>query len=594
MNKSSPLLNQPSVNEVVNWLIENKLPPLPIAPAQDAYKYPKLNPDNPEKGIYCHAPLAEVDGKLCPVPRFTGKNPSYLDNNDHPHSVNHRIFQSRMPDQGEINSWFSNPKNGIATLGNEHTVFVDFDVKNFGSTEACDAAVGSWVEANPKLQNTYAERTHSGGWHFMVQTEQPKAFTNFALEPGGPHVGEVLGVGRVCVLAPTIGPTGNSYQVRQAAANPVLVADLSTIGVYKSGAAAVTKASQHGVSLAAGPIKARPRCRKTVVDSRTVDLSDLISDRARDVLVGGGGGHSDRSYAILSLARESFGWENWARDNSIALAGQSAKDLTLAGGVAHGADEDHVQRIMDGASLDLAHPSCEHGGEHFPWLRLRKISPILFEEKAPNTIKTAADARKPRLNLGKIVDDSVDLNHQFLTAASLVLKNKGQVGSDDYTLSFAGSRYNVNLDKKGKISVLKDGLTIFAYQDKKTIFNRTKKEDSKSLLIDAEIESNSTTKDIPVAKQYSPKATELLNLASLIMSRAGQPSESGGFKVQGKRNLVTLSEDGTLLAKQEGKTVLIAKGSDIEFSLPSDNVLKDFRRAASFLCNQKQPEQMQV
>jgi hypothetical protein len=71
--------------------------------------------------------------------------------------------------------------------------------------------------------------------------------------------------------------------------------------------------------------------KKTLPGSSTVDLSDLISDRARDVLAGGGGGHSDRSYAIVSLAREAFGWENWARENSIPLSGQSAEALTLSG-----------------------------------------------------------------------------------------------------------------------------------------------------------------------------------------------------------------------------------------------------------------------
>jgi hypothetical protein len=500
-----------------------------------------------------------------------------------------------MPDPSEMEAWFSNPQNGIATLGNERTVFIDFDVKNFGSRDACDAAVLAWAETHPQLKQTYAEQTHRGGWHFMVQLDHPKDFTNFALEPGGMHVGEVLGVGRVCVLAPTIGPTGNPYRARHRVAAPVTVADLSAIGIFKSGAQTATKSSEHGVPLGeAIPVKARPRRKKTLPGSATVDLSDLISDRARDVLAGGGGGHSDRSYAILTLARESFGWENWARENSIALAGQSAKDLTLAGGAAHGADEDHIQRIMDGASLDLARPSCEHGGDQFPWLRLQKLLPILFDEKAPSTIKPAVDERKLKLNLGKIVDNSLDLNYQFLTAASLALKHKGQVGSNDYTLSFIGFVYNVNLDKKGKLSVLKDGLTIFAYQDKKTTFNRIKKDDAKFLLVDAGIESSSTTKDQPATRRHSPKATELLNLASLIMSRAGQPSESGGFKVQGKRNSVTLSEDGVLLAKQEGRTVLMAKGSDIKFSLPSNDVLKDFRRAASFLSNQKQPEQVQA
>ncbi len=67
------------------------------------------------------------------------------------------------------------------------------------------------------------------------------------------------------------------------------------------------------------------------------------------------------------------------------------------------------------------------------------------------------------------------------------------------------------------------------------------------------------------------------------MSRAGQPDEAGGFAVQGRRNSVVLTSQGVLIATQEGRTVLKAKGADIVFSRPSESVLNDFRTAAALL-----------
>jgi hypothetical protein len=155
-------------------------------------------------------------------------------------------------------------------------------------------------------------------------------------------------------------------------------------------------------------------------------------------------------------------------------------------------------------------------------------------------------------------------------------------------LAFVGDQYAVNLDKEGKLSIFKDGRTIFAYEDKKTVFNRSQASDLKSLLIDAKIEpglqSNAEKQSDDV--QNSSKSVELLNLAAFILSRAGQPSELGGFKVEGRRNSVILTEEGVLLATQEGRTVLRAKGSAIEFSRASEPVLEDFRNAVSILNQQ--------
>lgn len=86
----------------------------------------------------------------------------------------------------------ANPANGVRTLGGwNNTVWLDFDVKQFPTQEECDAAVLKILE-HPELQQTFIERTHSGGWRIGVRVKHKPDFTNFALTPGGTHVGEAL------------------------------------------------------------------------------------------------------------------------------------------------------------------------------------------------------------------------------------------------------------------------------------------------------------------------------------------------------------------------------------------------------------------
>jgi hypothetical protein len=145
----------------------------------------------------------------------------------------------------------------------------------------------------------------------------------------------------------------------------------------------------------------------------------------------------------------------------------TTKALTIQGGLAHGADEDHIHRIMDGASLELTRPSCEYQGAEFPWVRLRKVSPTMFEQKAPLAVELPVDRSRLNVKPNLIIDEPVDLNHNLLYAASRVLHERGQVETNDLMLAFVGDQYAVNLDKEGKLSILKDGRTIFVYEDKK-------------------------------------------------------------------------------------------------------------------------------
>lgn len=198
------------------------LPPLPVAPAQDACEYPKVDKTG----------HIERDKFGRPLPKFTSKNPSYLNFIGIPYLIPHGRFQFTLPQMREGKRWFSNPANGIGTLGGWHNIiWLDFDAKHFDSQEQCDRTIEDWIVAHT-MQNTFTERTHSGGWRIGVRVRQTPSFTNFSLEPDGSHhMGEALGRGRFTVLAPTIGPSGNAYYSINAA-YPILVESLEAIGIY--------------------------------------------------------------------------------------------------------------------------------------------------------------------------------------------------------------------------------------------------------------------------------------------------------------------------------------------------------------------------
>ncbi|MGH2416599.1 MAG: hypothetical protein ACRDEA_23465, partial [Microcystaceae cyanobacterium] len=157
----------------IQWLLSNGLPPLPVAPAQDPYKYYKLIKATNNRSEHC--PLTP-DFK--PVALFTGKNPSFLDANGTPHLINHHIYQSRLPSKKELKRWFANPDNGIGTLGSDRVKWIDLDAKQFENQEDCDRAFNLLLERQPELKLTLLEKTQSGGYRIGVKVKQPVEFTN--------------------------------------------------------------------------------------------------------------------------------------------------------------------------------------------------------------------------------------------------------------------------------------------------------------------------------------------------------------------------------------------------------------------------------
>jgi len=366
----------PVLRATFDWLQGQGLPPLPVAPAQDPTRYPARNRDGSLK--------RDKDGAL--VPAFTGKNPSFLDQRGIPHLIWHTQYQNRMPTQAELQTWFANPANGIGTLGGWHKiVWIDVDVKQFESQQACDQRIADWLSQYPLLQQTFTERTHSGGWRLAVRVHE-KSFTNFSLNGvGGQHMGEALGQGRFTVLAPTVGPSGKAY-VNVQRVPPVWVERLDAIGLYP-----VSGRREHGLFR-----QYRPRIQSQPAQPGVLRLEDLATAKAQAVLHGDSPLES-RSHSLTYALREFYGWENWAAQNRVPISG-NAEELARVAGAALGIDAERVERIM----ASIADPgSCTPaavfvGDETSAWKRVWKLGRGVYQELCPGDTKQSiqATARK--------------------------------------------------------------------------------------------------------------------------------------------------------------------------------------------------------
>jgi hypothetical protein len=200
-----------NVRETINWLIRLGRPPLPECPIEAA----KQGKD-PKQPCF-------LDGK-------------YLK------TVNWKQWQNSQPIDEIYNAWFTNPKTGIGTLGGwngKHWLgWIDFDQKDFASSQECDRSIAAWLEQYPLTKDAPMCRTPSGGYRFLVafnqEPENFKANSGFSLNPdGSDHVGELLSKnGGHTLLPPTVGVSGKAYEWVQWSEYPPIVDQPEDIGLY--------------------------------------------------------------------------------------------------------------------------------------------------------------------------------------------------------------------------------------------------------------------------------------------------------------------------------------------------------------------------
>ncbi|MDP8963587.1 MAG: DUF3987 domain-containing protein, partial [Cyanobacteriota bacterium] len=379
---SARKLTREEREQTIKWLQIHSYPALPVAPAQSAYEHHKVVQSKPEQGIWQHCPLT---ADIKPMPLYTGKNPSYLDQDGVPHLVNHRQYQNRLPREKELKTWFANPLNGIGTLGGWHgTVWLDFDVKQFPSQIECDeqALLIAAKVRDSSSSEPFLERSHSGGWRIGIKVKQKPDFTNFALEPGGRHVGEALCEGRFTVLAPTIGPSGNPYESFNRV-EPPLVDSLESIGIYS------TKAKEPAYAPTQSPVRKRLPSVRGIPD--TIPLEKLGNELSQQIFAGANP-TGDRSEALATAIQEWYGWENWCKASRVCYSGSTA-ELAHSAGAALGIASDRVSRILNPVQAFI--PSqCQpaaliRGGDSSCWKKIYRLDRASFSANCPAHIKDA-------------------------------------------------------------------------------------------------------------------------------------------------------------------------------------------------------------
>jgi hypothetical protein len=244
-------------------------------------------------------------------------------------------------------------------------------VKRYSNQARCDRSVQQWLERFPILRETWIERTHSGGWRFAIQVAAMPDFTNFGFRRGQ-HLGEILGAGRLTVLAPTIGPSGQPY----VCLNPVRPIQLNHVGeIGLKSARATAKPIQFQVMPA-------------IAGTAAISIYDLVSHNVRQ-MIQGNSTYTDRSLAITVVAKELYGWVNWAAaqglrlsDQPEALIQQTAMGLRI--------DEARVQRILVGITPEHCAPAMVRaGGEIAAWRRIKRLNWNLYRIACPEVIQRA-------------------------------------------------------------------------------------------------------------------------------------------------------------------------------------------------------------
>lgn len=378
---------------VYDWLVTHRYPALPVAPAQDAYQFPKVNKgDGVKEWKHC-----SLSPQLTPTPSFTGKNPSYLDAEGKPHLINHQQYQGKLPSANELTEWFANPGNGIGTLGGwNNTVWLDFDLKQFDSQEELDQAFHSLLSKNPQLKISWIEQTHSGGYRLAVKTKIQPTFTNFGLDQNGKHRGEALGKGRFTVLAPTVGPSGNRYKNFNRGI-PVEVKSLEAIGIYPT-----KKGDARPIPLSNSLANKGP-----VGIPGAISLELLGNDTSRAVL-SGERCSGDRSASFTTALQEWFGWQNWTNSNGISTNG-TPEALAHNAGEVLGIDSNRVGRILKTVDSSKCQPAAFYrGGDESCWKKIRRLEPEIYKTKCPDHIQERLGSSYSQSSKGAVRNGEVN------------------------------------------------------------------------------------------------------------------------------------------------------------------------------------------
>lgn len=250
----------------------------------------------------------------CNVPG--GKAPAWINYKGKAIKVSWKRYQNQLPTQSDLRKWFERTP-GIGTLGGgpnaqgHYIGFIDLDRKEkaFPTPEAFESRLKRWLSDYPILKEAPQFRTPSGGYRVLLAFTEKPVWTAFSLDRGGARMGELLARnGGHTLLPPTVGVNGIPYRWEHFVTYPPALIQPEEVGIYPT-------RQQHSLT----PTSFRPALAYT---PGAIRLEDLISERAREILIGGAKS-GDRSDALTLLASECYGWEEFCRRHSISYSDDS-------------------------------------------------------------------------------------------------------------------------------------------------------------------------------------------------------------------------------------------------------------------------------
>jgi hypothetical protein len=367
-------------------------------------------------------------------PKFPGKAPSFWNHKGVPQLLQRKQIESgeRKPmPQAEVLRILRTPVTvgpaaefgspiGICVMCAPDRVVVDLDAaERNGDLLGRISQAGHYVEATP-----------SGGLHVVVLPADSmeswrnpltpsKYLCNWAMEPDSPHVGEVQGKGKICVMAPTIRADGGRYERLPSSGrepqpvsaltaalgiHPVGASPESTAKIAAKRAARVARAARTAAAAEAPPTSGLPdmveldpaamprpeaaaapkatkgkavplesllglKARKLLTDIRDLaklekEGAEIDTGTAHHAIAAAYGQAEDRSALIAAFASEAYGKENDCFDLGLPIEGGADELIEeVADGLSR-LDSEHGESIVD--KLDrilgtISRDTCDGG-----------------------------------------------------------------------------------------------------------------------------------------------------------------------------------------------------------------------------------------
>jgi hypothetical protein len=127
----------------------------------------------------------------------------------------------------------------------------------------------------------------------------------------------------------------------------------------------------------------------------SIPLEQLGHDTSREILHGKCP-TDNRSEALTTALNEWYGWQNWTRENGIAVTG-TPEELAHYAGQQLGLGSDRIDRILKGIDIIGSNPAALYrGGEESCWKKIRRLDKASFEAKCPAHIKDVVKAEWQR------------------------------------------------------------------------------------------------------------------------------------------------------------------------------------------------------